>query len=74
MRRPSGSAALVLVGAGTPLRVEPMLFDAMLEGWRCQHMARRLSPSMIRKSFRDELWSVVTPYIDRMTSACYDII
>ncbi|KJF18685.1 hypothetical protein AXFE_04170 [Acidithrix ferrooxidans] len=30
MRRPSGSAALVLVGAGTPLRVEPMLFDAML--------------------------------------------
>ncbi|CAG4906287.1 hypothetical protein [Acidithrix sp. C25] len=52
MRRPSGSAALALVGAGTPLRVEPMLFDAMLEGWRCQHMARRLSPSMIRSRER----------------------
>ena len=48
MRRPSGSAALVLVGAGTPLRVEPVLFDAMLEGWRRQHIARRLSPSVIR--------------------------
>ena len=32
MGRPSGSAALVLVDATTPLRVEPVLFDAMLEG------------------------------------------
>jgi integrase/recombinase XerC len=47
MGRPSGSAALVLVDATTPLRVEPALFDAMLEGWRRQHIARRLSPSLI---------------------------
>jgi integrase/recombinase XerC len=44
---PSGSAALVLVDASTPLRVEPALFNAMLEGWRCQHVARRLSPALI---------------------------
>jgi len=49
MNRPSGSAALVLVGAATPLHLEPALFDAMLEGWRTQHMARRLSPAFIRK-------------------------
>ena len=40
MGRPSGSAALVLVDATTPLRVEPALFAAMLEGWRRQHVAR----------------------------------
>ncbi|MGO8722102.1 MAG: hypothetical protein ACLQRM_05100 [Acidimicrobiales bacterium] len=49
MDRPSGSAALALVRAATPLHLEPALFDAMLEGWRIQHMARRLSPAFIRK-------------------------
>lgn len=45
MGRPAGSAALVLVGTGTPLDPAPALFEAMLEGWRRQHVARRLSPS-----------------------------
>ncbi len=49
MNRPSGSAALALVSAATPLHLEPALFDAMLDGWRTQHMARRLSPAFIRK-------------------------
>ncbi len=59
MGKPAGSAALVLVSAATPLRPEPALFDAMLEGWRCQHLARRLSPGVIRdrerviRSFRE---------------------
>jgi site-specific recombinase XerD len=48
MPRPSGTAALVLVSAATPLHPEPALFDAMLDGWRLQHTARRLSPSFIR--------------------------
>jgi integrase/recombinase XerC len=48
MIRPSGSAALVLVDASTPLHSAPALFDAMLEGWRMQQMARRLSPAFIR--------------------------
>jgi integrase/recombinase XerC len=43
-RRP-GSAALVLVDGATPLRPEPALFEAMLEGWRRQ--SRRLSGSLI---------------------------
>jgi site-specific recombinase XerD len=42
-RRAAGSAVLVLVGEATPLRVEEALFEAMLEGWRRQHAARRLS-------------------------------
>ncbi len=46
--RPAGSAALVLVDAATPLHPGPALFEAMLEGWRCQHLARRLSPGIIR--------------------------
>lgn len=46
MGRPAGSAALVLVGSGTPLHPAPALFEAMLEGWRHQHAARRLSPSV----------------------------
>ena len=46
--RPAGSAALVLVGAATPLHPEPALFDAMIEGWRRQHAARRLSPAITR--------------------------
>ena len=48
MGRSAGSAALVLVGAATPLRPEPALFEAMLEGWRRQHAARRLSPTITR--------------------------
>jgi site-specific recombinase XerD len=48
MARPAGSAALVLVGTATPLHPAPALFEAMIEGWRCQHSARRLSPTITR--------------------------
>lgn len=48
MGRPAGSAALVLVGAATPLHPEAALFEAMLEGWGRQHAARRLSPTITR--------------------------
>ena len=48
VRRTAGSAALVLAGAATPLHVEPALFEAMIEGWRRQHSARRLSPTITR--------------------------
>jgi site-specific recombinase XerD len=44
----AGSAALVLVGEATPLYPEEALFEAMIEGWRRQHSARRLSPSITR--------------------------
>lgn len=59
MGKPAGSAALVLVRAATPLRPEPVLFEAMLEGWRNQHQARRLSRGVIEdreriiRRFRD---------------------
>jgi len=43
----AGSAALVLVDGATPLRPEPALFEAMLEGWRRQQLSRRLSGSLI---------------------------
>lgn len=43
VERAVGSAALVLVGGATPLRPEPALFEAMLEGWRRQQVSRRLS-------------------------------
>lgn len=46
--RATGSAALVLAEEPTPLHVEPALFEAMIEGWRRQHAARRLSPSITR--------------------------
>lgn len=46
-RRSAGSAALVLVDAATPLRPEPALFEAMLEGWRCQQLSRRLSAALV---------------------------
>lgn len=46
--RSAGSAALVLAGEAVPLHVEPALFEAMIEGWRHQHVARRLSPSVTR--------------------------
>jgi site-specific recombinase XerD len=39
---------LVLVEGTTPLRAEPALFEAMIEGWCCQHSARRLSPTITR--------------------------
>jgi hypothetical protein len=45
--RAVGSAALVLVDGATPLREEPALFAAMLEGWRRQQLSRRLSSSLI---------------------------
>ncbi|MGH3763939.1 MAG: hypothetical protein ACRDTX_02100 [Pseudonocardiaceae bacterium] len=45
--RAAGSAALVLVDGATPLREEPALFAAMLEGWRRQQLSRRLSSSLI---------------------------
>jgi hypothetical protein len=47
MGRAAGSAALVLVGEATPLRPEPALFEAMLEGWRRQQAARRLSIPLV---------------------------
>lgn len=45
--RAVGSAALTLVDGATPLRPEPALFEAMLEGWRRQQASRRLSTSLI---------------------------
>ncbi len=47
MRKAAGSAALVLAGGAVPLRPEPALFDAMLEGWRRQQAARRLTGPLI---------------------------
>jgi integrase/recombinase XerC len=47
-RRLAGSAALVLVEGATPLRPEPALFEAMIEGWCRQHSARRLSPTITK--------------------------
>src|SRR5260370_2875375 len=43
IRKAAGSAALVLVDGAVPLRPEPALFDTMLEGWRRQQAARRLT-------------------------------
>jgi site-specific recombinase XerD len=37
----------VLVDGATPLRAEPSLFEAMLEGWRRQQVSRRLSSSLV---------------------------
>ncbi len=42
-----GSAALSLVTGETPARREPVLFEAMLAGWRRQQQSRRLSASII---------------------------
>ena len=52
MARLAGSASLVLVDGATPLRPEPALFDAMIEGWCRQHSARRLSPTITRQRVR----------------------
>ena len=46
-RKAAGSAALVLVDGAVPLRPEPALFDAMLEGWRRQQAARRLTGPLV---------------------------
>jgi integrase/recombinase XerC len=43
----AGSAALVLVEGVVPLRPEPALFEAMLDGWRRQQAARRLSAGVV---------------------------
>ncbi|HEY7224507.1 MAG TPA: site-specific integrase [Micromonosporaceae bacterium] len=43
----AGSAALVLVEGVTPIRPEPALFEGMLEGWRRQQAARRLSAGVV---------------------------
>jgi len=45
--RVAGSAALTVVTGCTPVRPEPALFDAMLDGWRSQQLARRLGESII---------------------------
>ena len=45
-RRTAGSAAFVLVDGAIELHPEPALFEAMIEGWRRQHSARRLSPTI----------------------------
>lgn len=45
--RVAGSAALVLVDAATPLRVEPALFESMLAGWARQQQSRRLGVSIV---------------------------
>jgi integrase/recombinase XerC len=50
--KPAGAAALVLVHYAVPLHPEETLFEAMLEGWRRQHAARRLSPTITRQRER----------------------
>ena len=52
MPKAAGSAALVLVDGAVPLRPEPALFDAMLEGWRRQQGARRLSGPLVEGRVR----------------------
>jgi len=51
-RKAAGSAALVLVDGAVPLRPEPALFEAMLEGWRRQQGARRLSGPLVEGRVR----------------------
>ena len=51
-RKAAGSAALVLAGGAVPLRPEPALFEAMLEGWRRQQAARRLTGPLIEGRVR----------------------
>lgn len=47
-RRPASSAALVVLSEATPLQPEAALFEAMIEGWRAQQAARRLSPGIVQ--------------------------
>src|SRR5260370_37496733 len=51
-RKAAGSAALVLVDGAVPLRPEPALFEAMLEGWRRQQAGRRLSGPLVEGRVR----------------------
>jgi hypothetical protein len=51
-RKAAGSAALVLVDGAVPLRPEPALFEAMLEGWRRRQAARRLTGPLIEGRIR----------------------
>ena len=46
-RKAAGSAALVLVDGAAPVRPEPALFGEMLEGWRRQQAARRLTGPLV---------------------------
>lgn len=43
----SGVTGLALVAGATPLRVESVLFEEMLIGWRRQQLSRRLGGSLI---------------------------
>ena len=52
LRKAAGPAALVLVDGAVPLRPEPALFEAMLEGWRRQQAARRLSGPLVEGRVR----------------------
>jgi hypothetical protein len=45
---PEGAAKLLLVGGVPLLHPEPQVFDAMLDGWRNQMLARNLSAGTIR--------------------------
>jgi integrase/recombinase XerC len=51
-RKAAHSAALVLVNGAVPLRPDPALFEAMLEGWRRQQAARRLTGPLIEGRIR----------------------
>jgi integrase/recombinase XerC len=44
---PAGSARLVVAAGAVPLHPEPRTFEAMLEGWRAQQLARGLAVSTI---------------------------
>ena len=47
-----GSASLILVGGVPLLHPEPQMFEAMLEGWGHQMMARNLAPATSRNRDR----------------------
>lgn len=49
---PAGSASLVLTAGVRLLHPETQLFEAMLEGWRNQMLARNLAPATIRNEIR----------------------
>ena len=46
MAKPAGSAGLVLVESAALLHPGETIFEAMLDGWRRQHAARRLSSTI----------------------------
>jgi integrase/recombinase XerC len=49
---PAGSASLVLADGVPLLHPDTQLFEAMLEGWRNQMLARNLAPATIRNQTR----------------------